>query len=392
MTSQDNPAVVRRFWEAFNSHNLGIWDERIGPIASQILGEDAVPVGDLVVEKIGRGGGTATVGIFRVTGNARIQSGDATWSVVVKALGKPENPGPNLAADARKEAEVYRSRAFAQLCGGVRAPDCYAIHQLDDVQLLWLEDLSGAPQPPWPLPQYVATAHHLGHFNAHWPEDDLPSWEWLSHDSLRDIIDNPVFRQAIDQLPARLNHPLVSRFVTHAAADELRQLWETGAQLVALAKEAPQGVCHVDCHPKNLFPMSDPVLGSYTVAIDWEMVGIDALGIDIAHLIGSPLLWLEISAQEAEALVNPVFDAYMAGLRTAGWSGDERAVRRTFCTRLAYNALRANGMISHVADNPTFRKIFEGHLGYPMEKIAERWSVALPLFFAWRDEALQLAQ
>lgn len=366
--------------------------EKIRPVVSQVLGEGAVPFGDILVQKIGRSGGHATVGIFRVTGKAKLQGGEETWSAVVKVLGTPENIFPDSDYDVLQEVEVYRSRAFADLCGGIRAPRCYAIDEHGNVQLLWLEDLSGAPQPPWMPPQFVVAARHLGQFNAHWPEEDLPSWEWLAHDSLHAIFHNPAFQKAINQLHTRLDHPLVRRFVTPAAANEILQLWETGEQLVALAKEAPQGICHIDCHPKNLFPMSDPALGSYTVAIDWTTVGIDALGLDIAHLIGSPLLWLELSAQEIEALVDPVFDAYVGGLRAAGWSGDENAVRCTYCTRLAYEALRANGMVSHVADNATFLKIFEGNLGYPMEEIAERWSAALPLFFAWRDEALQLAK
>jgi hypothetical protein len=135
--------------------------DKLQPIASQVLGEDAMPVGDLLVQRIGRSSGRATVGIFRVTGTAKVAGGDETWSAVVKVLGIPDRQSPDTDHDALQEVEVYCSRAFAELCGGVRAPACYAIHQQDSVQLLWLEDLSGALQPPWIQAQFVVAARRF---------------------------------------------------------------------------------------------------------------------------------------------------------------------------------------------------------------------------------------
>src|SRR5688572_19706931 len=112
------------------------------PIVSQIVGEDATPTGKLTTTKIGRSLGQGTAGIFRVTGHARTQTGSTEWTAVVKALGTPEFAVSGLQDDALREVEIYRSRAFAEVCGGVRAAHYYEVQSRDDLLLLWLEDLT----------------------------------------------------------------------------------------------------------------------------------------------------------------------------------------------------------------------------------------------------------
>ena len=116
--------------------------DELAEIVRQILGEDATPVGEMITTKIGRSAGSGTAGIFHVAGRAKTQTGETNWSAVVKALGKPENLPSGTESDAYVEVDVYRSLAFADVCGGVRAAHCYGIQPRDEHLLLWLEDLS----------------------------------------------------------------------------------------------------------------------------------------------------------------------------------------------------------------------------------------------------------
>jgi hypothetical protein len=365
--------------------------EELRPIVSQVLGEDVVDVGPFSVAKIGRSAGHSTVGIFRVAGVAKTAAAERNWSTVIKGLGAPEHPRAGFEPAPLKEVEIYRSRVFAELCGGVRAPHCYAIQPCDDMHLVWQEDLSGAPQPPWTYDQFIETARHLGQFNAHWPESALPEWPWLSQVGFRGSFYSLHTQQRFEHFPSLHEHPLARQFASPDVIQELMQLWKDLDTLLAQAERNPKGVCHRDCHPKNLFPMHDADGISYTIAIDWTKIGIDCLGLDIGHLIASPILWQELTSEEAAALVEPVFAAYVKGLAEAGWVGNPEEVRFTFLTRLTCNAVNCVGLISGAIDNLQWRQKLERMVGFPIEELCARWGKGLDFYFACRDEAQRLA-
>jgi hypothetical protein len=363
--------------------------EELGPIASQVLDEHAIPSGPVSVKKIGRSIGDATAGIYRIVGQATTSTEERSWSAVVKALGRPEQRDAGAESMALHEVEVYRSGVFTKVCGGVRAPRCYAIQSRGGLALLWLEDLSAAPQPPWAYHHFITTARHLGRFNAHWPEQELPSWNWLSSGGLRARFRDE--HQMFEQLPIQQDHPLVRRFAAPDALRELLQLWDESDVLISHAEGTSRGVCHRDCHPKNLFPMQDSG-GSYTVGIDWTTVGIDSFGLDIGQLLASPMTWLEHTSDETQALVDPVFDAYVSGLREEGWSGNQERVRLTFLTRLSFEAIRNTRHITQATVDAAWLKLLEDVLGNPIEEIAARFARARSFYLACKDEALRLAR
>lgn len=214
--------------------------DELQAIVSQILSQAATPVGELVIRKIGRSAGHATAGVFHVSGHARVQGQEREWAAVVKALGKSEIRSDAADYDPYLEVEVYRSRAFAEVCGGIRSPHCYAIQPHADLLLLWLEDLSHAPQAPWEAHHYVATARHLGQFSAYWPESALPQWTWLSQRSFRgDFTQNDKRQSNFTNLAAQRDHPLIQVFSPGAESDALLQLWEVCEGLLLQAETTP---------------------------------------------------------------------------------------------------------------------------------------------------------
>lgn len=365
--------------------------EELRAIINQCLDIEVLSCEQPTAEKIGRSAGSATLSVFRVAGQAQTEDGPQSWSAIVKVLGSPKHPRPSSEYDPLRELAVYRSGVFAELCGGVRSARCYAIKEREGLKVLWLEDLSEAIQPPWEPEYYVTAAYHIGQFNAHWPEDALPQWEWLSRDSLRDIFRTPRVQTYFDQLNELSSHPLVQRAAPSDVLPGLFQQWKELDALLGLAEATPKGVCHVDCHTKNLFPMHDLQHGDHTVAVDWAKVGIDCYGMDVAHMVSSAMKWLELSPNQAEPLVDQVFDAYITGLREAGWSGSEEQIRLTYLTRFGYEAARDVSILMNVITNPqsmaTVVKLWE----MPIEEICDRWAEVHRFFLRCHVEAVNLA-
>jgi hypothetical protein len=362
------------------------------PIVQQILGVDAAPLGPLSVKQIGRSFGRGTVGIYRVSGHATTADREQTWSAVVKVIDSGVSATADGELDPQREVAVYQSGVFAALQGGVRAAQCYAIEARQGRQFVWQEDLSEAPQAPWVAKHFIETARHLGQFNGHWPESALPNWAWLNKGGLRKKYKKAHYATVFDRLGALQSHALVRRAVSPDVVRRRAQLWEASDELFAAVEATPKGVCHLDCHPRNLFPMDDPVHGTFTIAIDWASVGIDCLGADIGALLASPLKWLDLSPDEAEALVAPIFAAYLRGLVDAGWSGNEDRVRLTYFTCLGSEVNRIAAIIAGVIDEPGLRARLESAAERPIDELFERWGEAQHFFLAYSEEALQLAR
>ena len=367
--------------------------DELSAIVRQILQVDATPIGELTLRKIGRSAGSATAGIFHVAGRARTQAGESKWSAVLKVLGTPENLPTGTERDGSTEVDVYRSGVFAQLCGGIRAANCYAIQPKRDLLLLWMEDLTDAPQAPWSADHFIAAARHLGKFNAFWPEESLPQWDWLSRLGFRaEFTGSPHFQSVFERLDTQRDQPLMREFVSATSLEQLKQLWRDCDVLLTLAETTSKGVCHGDCHPKNLFPITGSNGNSYTIGIDWVKVGICNHGVDLGHMLASPAKWLELTPEEAALLREPILDAYLVGLTESGWSGSADGVRITYFVRLACGALRIANLVSRMVEDPRFIEQGQRLIGRPVAQIVPQWAQLLRFYLDCRDEALRIAE
>jgi len=262
-----------------------------------------------------------------------------------------------------------------------------------DLHFLWLEDLSTSPQPPWLPEHYLQAAQHVGQLNGRWAEPALPDWPWLNPNGLREKYRAPNHARTFERLPALAPIPVAGRTLPADVVQGLLALWQSSDELFTKVEESCKCLCHRDYHPKNLFPMPDTGAGSYTIAIDWGQAGIEYLGADIGLLLGSPIKWMELSLDQAAALIEPIFDAYLDGLAEAGWSGNEDAVRLTYLTCLGTGeASRVAWLTSLMIDHPERNAGIERSLQRPIEQIFDRWVEAFRFFLAHHDRALQLAR
>ena len=98
--------------------------------------------------------------------------------------------------------------------------------------------------------------------------------------------------------------------------------------------DVPLTLCHHDAAQANLFARSR---GNdiETVAVDWEAIGLGALGADIATLVFGTMRRGTVPAERADDLDRVVWRGYLAGLRDMGWRGDERLARLGYTAAIA---------------------------------------------------------
>lgn len=87
-----------------------------------------------------------TIGLFIVTGEALLSGKQRSWSAVLKLIDPSETVGSGI---IESELQVYELVIFSSDAVPFRSAKFYHSETLDNGMLtLWLEDLSGSPQPP----------------------------------------------------------------------------------------------------------------------------------------------------------------------------------------------------------------------------------------------------
>ncbi len=181
-------------------------------------------------------------------------------------------------------------------------------------------------------------------------------------------------------------------FLAESSVDEITQLFRDCDDLLRVAETTMRGISHRDCHPKNLFPMNGSSGQSYTIGVDWVQVGYANYGVDVGHLLSSPTQHLELTIEDAAELAEPVLDAYVAGLRDSGWTGDADGVRVTYLARMALTPIRNLGLTTLNIENERFRQQMEKAFEIPPVEMISQWGRHIPFFLECRDEALRVAE
>ena len=266
----------------------------------------------------GRAGSTA--GIYRVAGPG--------WSVVLKILNRSGGlDDPNDYRYWRREAHVFESALLDGLPPGLRGPRCFGIEERGDTLWMWLEDAPDTVGLPWPIGRFALAAGHLGRFNgAYLAGRPLPDHPWLARGLLRSYVQRSADDLAL--LASMEDHRLVRRSWPGEALDRVRRLWEEREHLLAVLAGLPPTLCHGDASDQNLLGDDQE-----TIAIDWAYAGIGVVGEDLAVLLRSrPRDGVGYGYAAFDAAL---FPTYVAGLREAGWRGDERVVRLGFTATVA---------------------------------------------------------
>jgi hypothetical protein len=233
---------------------------------------------------------------------------------------------------------------------------------------------------------YEHAAQGLGQFNgAYLTGRPLPTSSHVSHRWLRAFVET--FAPAFAQLPELRDQSLVRRCWPGALLDRVLELWAERTVLLDALETLPQTFCHLDAHPRNLLL---DATSQEIVAVDWSYAGIAAIGSELASVVAASACFYDAEPDQLTQTDLVSFDAYVAGLRAAGWHGDRRAVRLGFTTAVALHyGLFPMGFFL-LDDGLLFR--FEKLFGHGATDIAHRWAAIAAYLLDRADEARRLVE
>lgn len=319
ITSEELEAVVRRALDAPGAL-LGAWA--------------ATPLSHRVINGI-------TGGLWRIGGTAGVAGEVRRWSVVLKIIGGGTSDPPSPFAPSaepghwnywRREPLLYASGLLDGLPTGLRTLRSFGATQpAPDVIWLWLEDIGGTTAAGWPIGRFARAARLLGRWQGAYAAGmrPLPAASWLSTDWLRAWV--PQSGAATDPAtdPANWRDPLLAPAPPGLPA-AVAALWHERDALLAAVEALPACLCHRDLWAYNLLTPSDADEAEEIVLIDWSQAGVGVLGEDPANLVFDSAWMYAVPAADLPVLSRLVLDEYCAGLRDAGWAGDEGAVRASY--------------------------------------------------------------
>jgi hypothetical protein len=275
---------------------------------------------------------------------------------------------------------VYESGLPATL--GLGAPELLEARETEDGIELRLEDVAGRHGRQLTLDDLDAAAYALGRAQgaAHLPEEP-----WLSRGFLADYSGSRLADWRLLYDDEAWAQPLVARHFDAELRAGLVRLRERRAELLALSARLPRTLCHLDVWPNNLIRRDDGEI----VFLDWAFAGDGAIGEDIGNLVPDSPLDLLVPHELLDELAERLERAYVAGLREAGWDGDERFVALGIRTSaIKYDWLTVYCLAQ--AGVSEQRDYGGGRLVDVEARYAAR-STALRLLARWADEACRLA-
>lgn len=216
----------------------------------------------------------------------------------------------------RREAFAYETDLPARL--GLPGPALLASEATDDGVELRMTAYDGRTAGSLTVDDLSRVAGLVGSSQG---RDDLPTDPWLSRRFLRTYSSTRVADHSLFADEAAWDQDLVAPFVTDELRQDLAFIHENRERLYSIMEALPRTVCHLDLFPANIFATDDG-LG----LIDWSFTGDGAVGEDIGNLIPDSIFDRDLHISLLPELEDRLIPAYIDGLRSAGWSGDDRLV------------------------------------------------------------------
>lgn len=356
---------------------------RLTPIVRQALGRETAQVTRWEQTALhGIGGGIGGNQVLLLEGEADALGEVLPWRLIAKVLRPQAVDQMNGPHYWLREVEVYRSGFAATLTGQLTVPRCYGIEQSESACWLWLEYVEETSESRWTNDQFLKSARHLGQFNGSYlAAESLPVYDWMSQDWHRRNLTQII--PLMEQFQSAIQHPLYQRGFPGDSHAYILGLWAERETFLGALDQLPQTICHYDAFRRNLLARGDE-----TVALDWTFVGPGPLGADLAGMLWVSFVFNNLSAAQLEALTEPALAAYIAGLRDAGWQGDERLARLGYMASFPIRVLVSAGYDTLLFLDESKHARFEAITGLPIgDYMAGNVAVVQPLIRKISDEA-----
>jgi hypothetical protein len=287
----------------------------------------------------------------------------------------------------RREALVHESVLPGRL--GLGAPRLLAIEETEAGIELVEEDVDGRHAGALTVEDLSVAAFDLGRAQGGPGLVGGPGFlgdePWLSRGFLADYSGSRRADRALLADDAAWAQPLMARHFDAELRATLVRMHANRPRLLELLAVLPQAICHLDVWPNNLIRRPDGRI----VFLDWAFTGYGALGEDISNLVPDSIFDLLLPHARLRELAVACEAAYLAGLRAAGWDGDERLVALGIRAAAVKYDWLAPWLLGQAGRDE--------HVGYggagpvdPDARYAAR-AAGLRLCARWADEALELA-
>lgn len=372
---------------SYNQHSSrdAIDAQRLTPIVHRLLDDNQAAIRHWQRRELhGIGGGLGGTQIVLFQGQADTSNGERDWSLVLKILHKQPASDPDAPHYWRREVDVFRSGFIKSFDCELRTPRCYAIECFDEACWLWLEYIEEST-PNWNEVQFMRAARHLGQFNGSYTQQHaLPDDVWLSRNWHRRNLQQ--ISRLMETFRIAHDHPLYREGYPGSSHAHILQLWDEREQYLGALDALPQTICHYDAFRRNLLAREHD-----TVAIDWAFVGIGPLGADLATLLWVSFVFNNLSAEQMDALYEPLLVAYMNGLRDVGWRGSTEQVRMGYAASFPVRVLVSAGYDTLLLLDERQHERFSQIVGLPMANyMHDHVAAAQPVIHRISDEARRL--
>lgn len=173
--------------------------------------------------------------------------------------------------------------------------------------------------------------------------------------------------------------------------DAYLRIWDERADFLNALERLPQVFCHRDAFRRNLFLRPDYIDTDRLVAIDWAFAGPGAVGEELATLVLAGIAFFEVELSIMGDLEQVAFEAYLEGLRDAGWQGDPRIVRLDYAASAALRYGPGCAVPALLATmDPAMQERAPQLFGVTAEEATDRFSMLWSHVLHLAEEARQL--
>jgi hypothetical protein len=167
-------------------------------------------------------------------------------------------------------------------------------------------------------------------------------------------------------------------------------LWDERERFLTALDRLPRTFCHNDAFRRNQLHRPGPA-GEQLVAVDWAFSGHGAVGEELVSLVVGSLVMYEAVGIRPRDLEAACFATHVAGLRDAGWVGDEREVRLGFTAAAALRfTVGAVQLVLPLLTDPTLQPEIEDLFGRPFAEVVAGWAELWPYQLGLAAEARAL--
>ena len=345
---------------------------------------------DWTVRPMKHKGQTNPDGLYLFEGRGRDESGENSWCVVSKNIQNDPDPKPlDHLWYWKRELEFYRSGLLEQIPGKMATPGCYRVEETPWGVQFWLEYVEDQAPERWTLDHFAYAAHQLGCWNAICYQNQfLPGYPWLCREPQRDWL---VWSEISTTWRDR-SSPYLRKVLCEADQARAVRLLDEREEWLGLMRRLPQVFSHFDFQRRNLILRKSAEGRDELVLIDWAMVGIGPLGGELNSLIGADALLFEIDPRDMASLDQIVFDAYLAGLREGGWSGDPDLIRLAYTAYIALFCGAIGPAAIALLDTEDWQQWGWRSFACGPEDLTEGWGYMCRYALDRADEARRLAE